>query len=160
MSLNAASIAAYPTSQFSVYGPSGRSYTLTADGHIFAGKVESDSWGRFKGWGGAASGLACEIGISGPDGYINACNRTTSMYGVMYVQAGSYHVAVKPTGVVYVNTLFECGGYCVKGAALTGVLAGMAIEVGYHGASGFIDCYDRVAGAWGPILYPVGHLPH
>ncbi len=103
--------------------------SATTSQRAFSGDISTTGQGRFTGWyaGGAATGFAVEVGISGGEGYILSYNRDTSSYGTLNLSATNIRLA--PQGGTLTgpggSVILHAGNYSSYALPLTGgVVAG------------------------------------
>jgi hypothetical protein len=105
--LTAASVGAPSTDGTGASGTWGINVTgnsATTSQRNFSGDISTAGQGRFTGWysGGAATGTAAEIGMSGGQGYMLVYNRDTSTYGTLNIAAAAANMEFSG-GTINVN---------------------------------------------------------
>lgn len=120
--------------------------STTTSQRAFSGDISTTGQGRFTGWysGGAATGLATEIGISASQGYIFVYNRDTSTYGTLNVAASSANMQFSGSTINVTsgalqqggNQVLHAGNYNSYAPTLTGTGASGTWSINVTGSAG------------------------
>jgi hypothetical protein len=88
------------------------SNSTTTSQRNFSGDISTTGQGRFTGWysGGAATGLATEVGVSSGQGYILTYNRDTSTYGVLNISASAASMVFSGSTINVASGALQQGG--------------------------------------------------
>ena len=86
--------------------------SATTSQRNFSGDISTTGQGRFTGWysGGAATGTAAEIGMSGGNGYVFVYNRDTDTYGTLNVSAAAANMAFSGSTINVSSGALQQGG--------------------------------------------------
>jgi hypothetical protein len=86
--------------------------STTTSQRAFSGDISTTGQGRFTGWyaGGAATGTAAEIGMSGGQGYIFVYNRDTSSYGTLNIAASAANMQFSGSTINVSSGALQQGG--------------------------------------------------
>jgi hypothetical protein len=118
----------------------------TTSQRAFSGDISTAGQGRFTGWysGGAATGAATEVGVSGGQGFVLGYNRDTAAYIPLNISASSANMNFNG-GVINVssgalqqggNQVLHAGNYTSYAPSLTGSGASGTWGINVTGSSG------------------------
>jgi hypothetical protein len=126
--------------------------SATTSQRAFSGDISTTGQGRFTGWyaGGAATGFATEIGISGGQGYILSYNRDTAAYGVLNIAGSASNLQISGSTINVSSGSLQQGGNQVLHA---GNYTSYSPSLGGSGASGNWN----ITATYANSLYPQGH---
>jgi predicted RecA/RadA family phage recombinase len=124
--------------------------SATTSQRAFSGDISTTGQGRFTGWhaGGAATGLAVEVGISGSEGYILSYNRNTSSYGTLNLNATN--IRLDPQGGTLTgpggNAILHAGNYNSYSPTLTGGGASGTWAISITGSANYASSAGEIGG--------------
>ena len=86
--------------------------SATTSQRAFSGDISTTGQGRFTGWhaGGAATGVAVEVGVSSSEGYILTYNRNTSSYVILNIAASGANMQFNGSTINVTSGSLQQGG--------------------------------------------------
>jgi hypothetical protein len=121
----------------------------TTSQRAFSGDISTTGQGRFTGWysGGAATGAATEVGVSGGESYILGYNRDTSTYIPLNISASGANMYFNGSAINVTsgalqqggNQVLHAGNYTSYAPSLTGSGASGTWGISITGDAGSVD---------------------
>lgn len=138
--------------------PNHRRHVLLQHEHTdFAASLNVAGQGRFKGWYTVGTGIAAEIGVAGGEGYIDAYDRTNSVYKPLHLNGSTMDFGINGTPILKIDS---SGNVAINDTPVSGVglrvqsagITNAGVELSSINLQGNILCYDRAASTYRKLV--------
>jgi hypothetical protein len=144
-------ISLFATDDTSTYAPGDKifrnyGYTYGSLGTLEAGLMRAQGTSITTG-----AGIGVEMGASGPDGFIQSYNRTSSAFSPLVVSGST--ITLAQGDILLASASLTTGGFRVEGVSIPASATGPGLEFGYSigGATAYFQGYNRTSSVFIPL---------